>query len=153
MTLYTSVKQSALRKLWHDGDLKDIQKERAIAETQIMANNPHELFGNRTSREERKQLTEVQDRWREKVSVVAHAKGVDTFSGAWQSLPANTRAKTIAFSAGAGVVAGAVTRLFTNPRYTRGGGSSDSGGDSSWVDYSHDHHHHGFDGGFDGGFD
>lgn len=151
ITLYTTVKQSALRKLWHDGDLKQAQKERLDAEMEIRRTQPPEMFGE--SRETRKQFAEVQKHWREKVDMVAQAKGVDTFSGAWQSLSSKARTKCVAFSAGAGVLVGAITRGLTNPKYAgRSGGTSGDGGDGGyWVNSSHHGHHHGHDGGFDGG--
>lgn len=143
--LVHTVKESALRQLRKDGKLNDADQELVNTEKQLPDTPTHKL-------DTRPEAQAAEKQWREKVKKAAQENHVDTFSGAWDYISPKVRAKSIAFSAGASVLVGGITRLVTNPKSR---GSSDDG-DSVWDNFLPDggghHGHHDFGHDF-GGFD
>lgn len=143
------VKESALRQLRKDGKLNDADQELVNTEKLLPDTPNHKL-------DTRPETQAAEKQWREKVKKAAQENHVDTFSGAWNYVAPQVRTKSVAFSAGAAVLVGGVTRLVTNPKSK---GSSEDG-DSVWDSFTsdggghHGHHNSGHDFGHDfGGFD
>jgi hypothetical protein len=170
LSLYASVKIAALRLLEKQGAFESADKERQEA---LDALHPITVKESTRFREKVVQYTphdeaemqKINNRWHTKRRNIIQNTNADTFSGAWNILPAPDRNKCLGFAAVTSVASGAAlsllkikkVRSFLDRAIDWGADTTDYNFNHNWLDnWGHHGGHHGggfgdfFDG---GGFD